>query len=443
MFFRSLIASFVFHPRRTLSSLNMVDSARSSIQEYLSLIVEPSMRNYDSEKSYYFYLGNEAADADSIISSLTWASISQHLLTPSSNSVHIPLISVPRDEYQLRPETKLLLDQQSIDMLSIPSLYDIASNPSFHQSLRDNISKINFVLLDHNLFSEKFLALFPISHPINIIQILDHHQDHGNYFEQCQGDKRVIAFDAESKAALVASTCTIIEEKLQDLLRSEKALSHSEKLIQEVQHLLLGVILIDSLNMSPKAGKGTPRDEKAIEHLLTQQSYTQEQREEMFQLLISAKNSKTFWNEISFINCLKFDYKLFLNDIKTKRVGYSSVLIPINEFLNKLQSPLPHQPIEQLEYFYSSQGENLDLLVILSFYEGKREILILSKNYEQLQRLKESLLGLPELRLEEFQLTDELHQIFQDNKYFSFAFHQGNVVFSRKQIAPIISSLFQ
>eukprot|EP01040_Poterioochromonas_malhamensis_P012341 gene12341-13494_t len=420
----------------------MVDSARSYIQEYLSLTVEPSLRNFDPEKSYYFYLGNEAADADSIISSLTWASISQHVRNPSSNSVHIPLISVPREEYQLRPETKLLLDQQAINILSIPSLYDIPSNPSLHQSLLDNTSKINFVLLDHNLLSEKFHTVFPNNHPINIIQILDHHQDYGNYLEQCQGDKRVIAFDAESKAALVASTCTIIEEKLQDVLRSENALLQ-EKLLQEVQHLLLGVILIDSLNMSPKAGKGTPRDEKAIEHLLTQRSYTQEQREELFQLLISAKNSKTFWNEISFINCLRFDYKLFLNDLKTKRVGYSSVLLPINEFLNKLQSPLPHQPIEQLEYFYSSQGENLDLLVILSFYEGRREILILSKNYEQLQRLKESLLGQPELRLEEFQLTDEVHQIFQDNKYLSFAFHQGNVVFSRKQIAPIISSLFQ
>ena len=62
--------------------------------------------------------------------------------------------------------------------------------------------------------------------------------------------------------ATVASTCTLVTERLMQLQ------SDDESFPAPLAILLLGVILLDSVNLVPEAGKATPRDAAAVRALL-------------------------------------------------------------------------------------------------------------------------------------------------------------------------------
>ena len=56
----------------------------------------------------HVYLGNEAGDADSLVSPLCFAYLAASL-EPGPSMPHVPLLSVPRGDLNLRPETRALL----------------------------------------------------------------------------------------------------------------------------------------------------------------------------------------------------------------------------------------------------------------------------------------------------------------------------------------------
>lgn len=419
-----------------------------SFSSFLSDYVKAEWNTIHPNIIYHLFLGNEASDADSIISAATYSYLSYlqasrdlfgDNVQDNMNSRFIPLVAVSRDDYELRRETAVLLDYVDIKLSDIPSFEDFISVISECKSseVRGKLS-IKLTLLDHNVMSEKVLGHMSsgLFRHFEICEIVDHHQDMGRYLDSCPmgSPNRNIAFDDVSLAASAASTCTLIHESI----RSRAFLSLE---VLDIEVLLLGVILIDSLNMDPEVNKGTHRDEKALAEICrdlfaTSEMEPLEVRKLIFSELVSCKTDEKFWGNMSIANALKFDYKLF-TEKNGVRIGYSSILL----------SPelLFRGDFATVANYMDSQ--NLDLLVVLSFHRMKKEmVLVQRRNYLEadfLDNLAAHLLHLNDLQLEEYNLFEiEDTSLTEADSLHSLkirVFKQLNLVASRKQIAPIIS----
>lgn len=214
------------------------------------------------EASPALTLPRQAADADSIISSIAQAYVSTHLRgTPAC-----PYLPIDRKALRGRRETVTLLAEAGVDAGDLLTVDDLRP---------DQLpAACGFVLTDHNFPSALFAGieevrsppLFParpLSSPTlpatsqRVVEIIDHHHDAG----QCPhvaGDARRVAFDNE-KGSGIGSTCTLIAE---ELLRHP---AHARDPL--LSRLLLGVILVDTVNMSKAAKRATERDVAAVRAL--------------------------------------------------------------------------------------------------------------------------------------------------------------------------------
>jgi exopolyphosphatase len=159
---------------------------------------------------------------------------------------------------------------------------------------------------------------------------------------------RNIAFS--NNQALVASTCTLIVERYManiiDISKTAEVEVPTLTFPMPLAILLLGVILLDSVNMSPQAGKGTLRDQAAMDSLLkhtdwssllrvlennnnvnapdimdtTTTSATSTSRPDPTKLFDTLQNQKfdpAFWNQLSTRDALALDYKSFASQPTT------------------------------------------------------------------------------------------------------------------------------
>lgn len=130
-------------------------------------------------------IGNEAADADSIVSAICLAYFLQHAAPASSVKEQcVPVLSLPRAEMKLRPETLVLLrlagaseQQQHFVFL------DEADLPALAQ-------KLKVTLVDHNKLCASLHK--PLERCVEAI--VDHHEDKGHY-PWVEGARREIAFE--------------------------------------------------------------------------------------------------------------------------------------------------------------------------------------------------------------------------------------------------------
>ena len=194
----------------------------------------------------HYIIGNAAADADSIVSAITLAYIeSKH------GNEAAPVVPISKEAFtNERPEIKLLLDLAGISnasdkLLFIDDLVDI---------LADGKSK-SMSLVDHNTLNK---SLQNYQKTLTVVEIVDHHKDAHQYEDTCSGKQRNIAF--EHNHALVASTTTLVAEQLREY--------ESPPYSSSVRILLLGVILLDSVNLDDSVGKVTDRDRKSVNDLL-------------------------------------------------------------------------------------------------------------------------------------------------------------------------------
>jgi exopolyphosphatase len=366
-----------------------------------SAVLEISSNTFTKRAS--IVLGNEAADADSIISALTYAYLKE------SNQVHpptqsfIPLCSVPKADLILRRDVEVLLQRVGIE------LNDLLCIDEFPL---DQISTIN--LVDHNI-----LAL-PLSFlGGKVSEIVDHHQDMNRYPE-VNGDARECAF--EGNTATVGSCCTLI---------AERYMSQNPSILNdEVATLLMGVITLDTGNMSPVVAKGTGRDQNMLDVLSHRSSSV---LSELYDVLKNAKNDPHFWSSLSAADAMRVDYKAFqLSAMKASSVvGIASVLLPIQEFKTKPD--------------FSDSSANLlnglEFLVVMTFYTSPsptREVAILSRSEENIMKAIEYCI----IRGEDFNFTEisGLEKLNENCFYVSFS--QGNVKMSRKQFAPFFLGFF-
>lgn len=363
-------------------------------------------------------VGNPAGDADSIVSSLSLSYV-DHLIGRKPDK--LPLVSVPRADLALRRETVLLLEMVHIDSQSLICLDEIPS-----EAMESTIT-----LVDHNklLYPQLFQGC-------NVVEILDHHMDEEQHVNVV-GDLRKIAF--EGSTALVASTCTLLAERYLNTSPTE--------IPADLAFSLLGVILLDSVNMSHSAAKGTLRDQSAIDILVewtdwsvfSQQSRVKKfftdgkpNTKALYDFLTQSKFDINFWMSLSTIDALRLDYKQFTassGDV----FGAASVLLSLSDFLEK-----PNVEKDLLDYMTSC---GIPILAILSMVindenKPKRGILICGPSGN---RMVDSIAAYLQ-NSESLLLTEIEDRSTPSLKIRQFA--QGNPKASRKQIVPIMMNFY-
>ncbi len=212
-------------------------------------------------------------------------------------------------------------------------------------------------LMDHNRVSGPAACVEGMAD--SVVRILDHHADEGSHSE-CVNEQRLIAYDMINNKPLIGSACSLVGDQLLKL-KTEGC-----NLDEEACTALLAVICLDTGNMSPIEGRGTPWDASVIIGLENEVPILKSRRAELFDNMRESKFDPVFWNSLSPTECLRFDFKAYntiqentTNNNRQLSLGISSILTTESSFLNKLKAK------ESLHNFAISRG--LDILMVNSF----------------------------------------------------------------------------
>jgi exopolyphosphatase len=410
-----------------VSSLNRVPQA-----VHKTLCLNQFLQDRKRRPTRHLVIGNEAGDADSIISAITLA----YVESSQEEIESTPIVSIPKaDLTTQRPEVSLLMEMAGIVNASSNLIF--VDDPLIQHDAID--SKVT--LVDHNILAEKFQGK-----NWTVVEIVDHHQDEGLYFETCSGNDRTIAFVNDK--ALVASACTLVAERLRKVWKPPYPVS--------IAVLLLGVILLDSVNLSPEVGKVTQRDKDAIDDLLVNTEWKDLPADArltigmgtgdpvpnstiLFNVLQGAKYDKDFWKSLSVRDALRYDYKEYSSCGQT--FGVSTVLMPLRPFFGKdtvttgILDYMKAMNVAFLGIMFASIDNKGHLFRQLAFcatngfsMKDLGEFLHESDYYHGLLDLKE--------------IQDSFLPRHNQGLSLQF-FDQRNVQPSRKQIGPALEEFFQ
>ena len=234
-------------------------------------------------------IGNEASDADSIVSAIVYA---WYLNKTQPENDYITFVQCPFEELEDR------LDFQEICKVSKFRVTD--SIESLHSSTTE-ISE--WILLDHHFPSTWHACKF--STAFNVGEILDHHEvvtvESKNFVDSVKSvDIRTIG-----------STCTIVAQKLLATLAPTEIPQH-------LLWMLFLTIVIDTGNLSPELRKTTTADIEVYDQLKTLLKI--DQVGPLFERLANAKFNPEFWNKAPLDRILRYDFK------EMNGVGYSVIL---------------------------------------------------------------------------------------------------------------------
>mmetsp|Transcript_15293 Transcript_15293/g.23030 ORF Transcript_15293/g.23030 Transcript_15293/m.23030 type:complete len:409 (+) Transcript_15293:52-1278(+) len=375
-------------------------------------------------------MGNQACDADSIISSLCYAYLMSCKST-NSNIAYVPAASILRSDVHFRREVQILLQTVNLSLAEIICLEECPLEELSQRGL------LALTLADHNDLPPHLHAKYGA----NVVEIIDHHIDKGHY-SWIPSECRNIAFDASTQKASSGSTCTLVAEEYYKVMENVQS---SDLLTQDIATLLMGVITLDTINMDPVAGIGTERDSRILCAL---SEISPHSRDDLFEKLRGAKLDPVFWRELSASDALRMDFKLFSGNCHSEEegrqlgqgcVGISSVLQPVSAFLNKEGVG---DAIRNMIRDFS-----MDSMVVMSFVhhpQRRREILVCSPSRHYTQSLHEFLCREGNCRFDLTIMNDDqikAEQLFGMDMS-CIVYHQGSTGASRKQLAPDIQ-LFQ
>jgi len=194
---------------------------------------------FDTARRQVFIVGNEAADVDSLVSAYAMAT-----LLESSDVQAIPLAQIPREEFRLRGDALKLFSESGAEVLPDGSPAKLLFWDEVDWQQADDLMHRKLVLTDHNRMTAQVAQHFEG----RVEWVLDHHAGGDSYPEARK--------DIDEG---LGSACTLVVEQF---LKGRE-----ERLSQEMQTLLAGVILMDCRNFSPTENKGTPRDRQALSAL--------------------------------------------------------------------------------------------------------------------------------------------------------------------------------
>ncbi|KAK7072300.1 hypothetical protein SK128_024660 [Halocaridina rubra] len=341
-------------------------------------------------KSLHIVMGNEACDLDSAVSSLVYAFL-LHSLKVNDQINIVPILNIPRDDYELKTEVTYWLNQHSIssDHLVFRDILDSAVTCS---------GSVALTLVDHNVLSVQYRHLEP-----NVISILDHHQlERPN--PQSVKDGMVIE--------MVGSCCTLVAEAMLN--------KYPSLLDDTTASLLYGTIVLDTVNLNEAAKRVTEKDVEMCRQLEKHLNSPVTCSTDIFQKLTTAKSNTA---HLTSDQLLRKDVKIAENKI---RVGVASIPMLAKEFLER---PDVLEDMQQ-----HSEKQHYDVLVIMGITlvgdNVRRDIAICSKDFELSMKMSQHLSSAGGGTLQLDAGTSQVEGCL--------AFKQGNHAASRKVVLPFV-----
>jgi exopolyphosphatase len=338
-----------------------------------------------------FVTGNEASDLDSMASSVVYAYLLE-TLNKDDNTIYLPLINIPRDDFKLRTEAVYLFSEAGIQTDNLIFTDEI----NIEEIAKSG--KLKMILVDHNKLTGKLEKYSDL-----VTEVIDHHKDENLYSDDIKTIEPV------------GSTATLIAEKMIEI--------NNNILDENTALLLTGTILLDTVNFDPKAKRTTLKDEKTAGYMLENFNLD---RERLFDKLQFEKFNTS---SLSTEDVLRKDYKEWT--MGGLKCGFSSALLPAELWLEKDKN------ITDSVKSYNTQ-KKLDVLFIMIAYtdpEFTRELMIFSEDKELRKKLIKYL-GENNLQLSSIQNVSLPHTDLMN--FFS----QGNAAYSRKKLQPIIQLFF-
>ena len=339
-------------------------------------------------------IGNEAADLDSMVSAILYG----HLASadrPSGTPPAVPVVNCPRGDFPLRTEAVYLFNALGVDMDAV-AFVDEIDLEALHRA-----GQLRLTLVDHNILSadqEKYADA--------VEAIIDHHADGGRY---AQAKPRTIE--------PVGSAATLVAEAM---------LRDKPELIEPgTATLLLGTILLDTVNLDPAAQRVTAKDEAMAARL---REVVGADANRLFATLEAEKFNVS---ALGTRDLLRKDYKAW--DTPSGTYGMSTVLTSIADWSAKD----PHL-VSGLDAFLRSRSLTC-LLAMMAYTDAngdfRRELVVYVPDPTMaaglIAMLEASDLGL--VPIQPTGLTDSDQAMF---------FAQRNNAVSRKKLQPMLHRFF-
>jgi exopolyphosphatase len=284
--------------------------------------------------------------------------------------------------------------------------------------------QLRLTITDHNLLGHDFKDLSP-----SVVGIVDHHVD--------QSDPLHANLSQEKEIVVVGSATTLVAERYLAVtplprLTPKHEFDPTTLIDASISNLLLGTILIDTVNMKPSMARGTPRDQAAIDAIVKSVLASGDQfglasvdeRTELFEYLQAVKFDLS---RLTSAELLRKDYKSWF---AYKKYGISSVTLSTAEWVSK--------DAEMATSFasYIKEQDIAFLIVLTSFTdpEFKREVMALAAPGSE--ALLDHVLSavMETLTLSAVPTPSSLSSSGSHIKFFS----QADIKLSRKQVQPAI-----
>jgi exopolyphosphatase len=343
---------------------------------------------YSSDKKTTIVIGNEAADLDSMASSVAYA---YYLYLSGLNAV--PMMNIPRKDFVLRTEAVYLFGAASLSPDDLLFVDDIDLKSIYKNG------NLDIVLVDHNVPGSGQAA-----YESTIVEILDHHADEKKYPATAKIDIRP-----------VGSAATLVAERF---IQNRK-----DKIDGDVGTLLLGTILLDTVNLDVSAGRVTEDDSKIADELIRITGLGQK---DLFDKL---QYEKFNVSSLGSYDLLRKDYKEW--QLGETKCGIGSVLMPAMDWIKK-------DPDILTAFHDYSTERKLDVLLAMNAFtdpEFTRNLCVY---------IPDSKLRARTIRfLESADLGLEIMDIGLSGDTDKFVvYHQGNLGMSRKKLQPVLNEFF-
>jgi exopolyphosphatase len=335
-----------------------------------------------------FVIGNESADLDSMASAVAYGYYAT-VASGDNSAPCAPLVNIPRADYKLRTEATFLFSAVGIEpeMLTFVDEIDLAALAGKDELL--------LALVDHNVLAASQQGLAG-----SVSGVVDHHQDEGGFAE---ARPRIVE--------PVGSACTLVAELL---------LSNAPAAVEPgLAELLLGTILLDTVNLDPEAKRATGKDHAIAARL---QAICGAEPAALFERLQFEKFNVA---SLDTPDLLRKDYKQY--QMGPVRCGMASVLLPVSRWLAK-DPGLG----ESMAAFAARNG--LDLLLAMNAYtdpEFRRELVVWASEPE----LRDRVLGF--LAASDLGLSP-IDAAPAAGEPGIAMFSQANAAYSRKKLQPLV-----
>ena len=333
-------------------------------------------------------VGNEACDADSIVSAIVF---SEHLnyIDSANNKFYGAFVQCSEDQLKDR-----------LDFAEILSIAGLSLAQITIRSIRDDVADIDsWILMDHHFPSPLFFRAVPRP---KILRVLDHHP-------VITRESDLFLQGVEHEIRLVGSTCSLVAEKVDFFtLRRQSVL------------MLLLVIVLDTANLNSEVGIATDLDMEMHKSLSIHLNLFS--TEAYWNRLVKSKFSPSYWAGASSEKMLSYDFK------QVDCVGYSTVFVRIDRLSATDVSEFAKS--RKLRYVvvigaYLPEKQSADSL-------PNRELLVFSEDSRSLALIHKSLIA-----------KISLHQILEESSWSTLRYRVPDRGLSRKKFIPVFSMILR